>query len=155
MEAVSCAESIEVGTCLIAHPQVFIQFQIVYAAEVRGQGGNHLCLLLLLCLLLDELFLQGKPLFHLLVLDPVLRLRRLLLDSEFCIPPALQDDECEHDSENKNGQKTLDHAARDDTARYSADPVIDRAFPDEIREHPVCSLHRGIAEGFLDPVIGK
>ena len=92
IEMLPCAETIQIGTRLVANAPVTVQFHIVDAAEVGSQGRDHFLLFLLLCLLVQQLLLQRQPLLHFRVPGPVLSLRGLFLNPELCIFPVLYDD---------------------------------------------------------------
>ena len=154
-ELISCTEPVHIGTRLIADPFVFIQFQIIDAAEIGRKCGDHPRLLFLIRLLFQKFFLQGQPLFHLLMFDAVFCLGSLLFKPELCIPPVLDEDVGENSNQHKRCQPGLDQAASYDAVRYGADPVADDTFPDQVGEHPVRPFHGNITERFLDPVIGK
>ena len=73
----------KIGTSLIADTPVPVQLQIIDAAVIRSQGIDHSLLLLLLSFLPEHLLLQSKALLHLLMLDPVFRLRGFLFKGKF------------------------------------------------------------------------
>ena len=98
---------------LVADSFVLVQLQVVDAPEVRRQGRDHLSLLFSLFFLLEQLLLQGQTPLQLLLLDAVLRVRGLFLDSETGCPAVLLNDIGKDKEHDEHGQQGLQDAPAD------------------------------------------
>ena len=155
-EMLSRLESVrKVRVLLIADAVVLVQFNVVDAPVIRAQRGDQPALLFPLLLLLEQLILQGKPLFHLRPLHAVLCIRGLLLHREARVAADLPDDEKEHGEHGENGRGGLNEASPYDAVRDRLDLPADHALADQIRQHPVGPPHRHIAQRLPDIVISK
>ena len=98
------ARSVQIRVSLIAHALIFVQFQIIYAPIVRGQGGDHFVLLLPLALLCQQLLLQSQTVLQFLLLYTIFRCGGLLFQLESAVSFGLANDEAKHQQHGKDSQ---------------------------------------------------
>ena len=142
------------GTVLaVAYRHSGIQVQVVDAAVIRGQRGNHVALLAPLAYFFHQLLLECQLFFQFFPLDATLGIGHFLFQLELCCTPYLYKEEQEHAQEHKRDNARKQQATFQNAFRNGTDLLGDDAFADKVGQHPVRRMDGNVVHGFPDAVV--